>query len=198
MDDDLNSRVRRIYAALAHVIGESIVEVVATHSAAGGLQFFAVDFREGLTDEEISNRVYSVISNIANLEGHLIRWVRAKGLNADLVRTVVDRSAELKLIIDLANNDKHGYPPRDGGRSGHSPRLVGLDRWLAMTTLPEAGSTVSFTIGRDGIGQIGGGSAKVVITGAIVAGDGEPLGDLDAAIEASISVWEQFMKTHAA
>jgi hypothetical protein len=173
MDNEVNERIRRIYAALGQVIGPAVREVPVSSGRVGDLRFVSVDFREGLTDEELSNRVHLVIHNIANLEGHLIRWARARGLEAGTVQDAVAQSDDLRIVIDLANNDKHGYPPRDGGQSRKSPRLIDIDRWLSMTTLPEAGSSVGFTIGPDGRGRIvGDGSATVVITGSVVDGCG--------------------------
>ena len=64
----------------------------------------------------------------------IIRWARARGLDPVLVRDAVKRSTDLKIVIDLSNNDKHGSRPRDGGRSGVSPRLTELERWLRLTT----------------------------------------------------------------
>jgi hypothetical protein len=198
MDNDLNERVRRIYAALQHVIGPPVREVPVSTGRFGGIGFMAVDFREGLTDEELSNRVHTVIHNIANLEGHLIRWTSARGMEPDMVRNAVAQSDDLRIVIDLANNDKHGYPPRNGGRSGRSPRLVDLERWLSMTTQAEAGSSVGFTPSPDGKGRIiGDGSAAVVITGAVVDAEGSRVGDLDAILQASIGVWEAFLAAHA-
>jgi hypothetical protein len=197
MDNDINERIRRIYTALNHVIGSAVREVPVSTRRMGSFNFVSVDFREGLTDEELSNRVHLVIHNIANLEGHLIRWAQARGLTAGTVQDAVAQSNDLRIVIDLANNDKHGYPPRDGGKSRRSPKLVDLERWLNMTTLPEAGSFVGFTLGSDGQGRIvGGGSAAVVITGSVVDGAGSKVGDLDAILEAAICAWEAFLAAH--
>src|SRR5690349_7817918 len=99
MDNDLNQRLRRIYAALTHVIGPEIRDLPVSMSRIGDISFVDVDFREGLTDEELSNRVHSVIDNIANLEGHLIRWAHATGIPAGTVQMAVANSDELRIVI---------------------------------------------------------------------------------------------------
>ena len=199
MDNELNQRIGRIYAALVHVIGPKVREVPVSATQLGGLRFIEVDFRDGLSDEELSNRAHGVIHNVANLKGHLIRWSKSRGLTPGTVEQVVDGSPALKLVIDLSNNDKHGYPPRDRGKSGLSPKLAGLDRWLSMATGPEAGSSVGFTMGPDGIGRIvGDGSAAIVITGRIIDDHGSQLGDLDAVLLEAIEAWERFLAQHAA
>lgn len=199
MDNELVGRVRRIYASIAQVTEEKVTEVPVTTGAIGSQRFVAVDFREGLTDEELSNRVHIVVHNVANLADHLRRWARLRGLDTGLVQATVRQSRALQIVIDLSNNDKHGYPPRDGGESGLAPRLTELDRGMRMSTGAEAGSSVGFTIGADGVGRvIGSGSASIVITGTVVDRSNNRIGDLQELIQEAVEAWERLMSDHAA
>ena len=159
-------------------------------------QFIALcqDFRGDLNDEELSNLAHSMIHNIANLCDHLRRWAAHNGQDKNKVDETVNQSFALQIIKDLSNNDKHGYPPRDGGRSGISPKLVGINRVFQLTTKPEVGAYMAMTLGHDGTPKVSGsGSAKAVITGDVVDRSNNRIGDLhEIAIEA-VEAWEQLL-----
>ncbi len=195
MDNELTIRIRRLYAAIDGIEESDLRafkgKIVATEKH---IEFYQ-DFRAGLTDEELSNRVHSLIYNIASLYDHLRKWADNNGYNKNKVEIAVNNSEALKIIIDLANNDRHGYPPRDGGRSRKSPKLVDLDRVLQLTTGSEPGSGVAVTFGRDGTPMIAGsGSAKVIITGDVIDKDGNRIGDLSEIAVTAVEAWEQLLQ----
>lgn len=130
--DQLERRLDRIYSALAAVRETDLTNFEVTPGEWNGQNTIGVDFRAGLTDDQLSNLAHSAIHNVAHLEGHLIRWAKSKNLNSDLVTGGIARSKALEVVIDLSHNDKHGYPPRDGGKSGLAPRLRDLERFMLM------------------------------------------------------------------
>ena len=44
------------------------------------------------------------------------------------VDRAIDSCLDMQIVQDLSNNDKHGYPLRNGGRSGKSPQLIEINR----------------------------------------------------------------------
>ena len=70
--------------------------------------------------------------NIANLKDQLRRWARQNGTDPATIDQAIGASNALNIIIDLSNNDKHGYPPRDDGYSGVAPQVSGIDRVMKL------------------------------------------------------------------
>lgn len=192
-NDEVLDRLHRIYAALEAVIEDDLnkfpPKVVSNERCFATYQ----DFLGGLNPAQLSNLAHSFIDNITNLEDHLRKWTKKHGQDPKQITETVSNSEPLQLIKDLANNDKHGYPPRDGGHSGKAPKLAEVKRVLKMTTGSAPGSGVSIVFTPDAPKQhvIGGGSAAVIVTGVVVDKDGNPLGDLyDIEVEA-LKTWEQ-------
>jgi hypothetical protein len=191
---ELHTRIRRVYAAIDPLhdfdIGKLPAKVVQNERGIGMFQ----DFSGGLTKEDIENLAYAVVHNIANLQDHLRRWAANNGMDEKKVDATVNGSLPLQLIKDLSNNDKHGYPPRRGGRSGAAPQLVNLGRRMRLTPGPEAGSKIMMTFAPDGTPRISGsGVAYAVLTGDVVDRDGEPMGDLWEIEQNAVKAWEALL-----
>ena len=98
-------------------------------------------------------------------------------------------------MIDLSNNDKHGYPPREGGRSRRSPKLANPRRILRMATGGEKGSVVAMTLAPDGTPQVSGtGSAKAIVTGEVVDDKGVHIGDLYDLASRAVEDWARVVE----
>ena len=137
------------------------------------------DFAGTSSAHDLANLAYTVIHNIANLRDHLRRWAGRHGHNKVRIDTVFRGSDPLKTVQDLSNNDKHGYPPRNGGYSGVAPRLTDLRREMRLSTQPQEGSTVVMTLDSRGEPKISGdGTGRAVITAEVVDRHGARLGDL--------------------
>ena len=158
---------------------------------------FIQDFSGGLTDEDFSNLAQSLIDNIANLKDHLRKWATHNGRDKSLVDRTFKGSFELRVIKDLSNNDKHGYPPRQGGHSGRAPKLVNPRRILRLTTGASKGSSVVMTLGPDGRPMIfGSGSGMAILRGDVVDDKGEIIGDLHDIANKAIEDWAGLLSAY--
>jgi hypothetical protein len=194
MEDELLQRVRRIYAAVEAVEETDPKKLKATVIATDKVRCVFQDFRGDFSDEELYNYAYSVIHNIANLRDHLRKWAAHNGEDKEKVDQVIGQSLELQIIKDLSNNDKHGYPPRYGGHSGKSPKLVKITRVMQLATKAEAGSTIGMTLGADGEPRFfGDGNAKAVITGDVLDKDNNRIGDLYEIETKAVEAWERLL-----
>lgn len=194
MDEELNHRIRRIYAAIGATEETDLQKlqgtVVKTKTVIGIYQ----DFSGGLSNVELSNLAHSMIHNIANLPDHLKKWSTDNNLNKKKIDDCVNNSPAVQIIIDLSNNDKHGYPPRDGGKSKKSPRLTNINRLMNLAPKPEKGSFVKMTFSSDGTPNVqGNGSAKAIITGEIVDKEGNKIGELKQIVEEATEALEQLL-----
>jgi hypothetical protein len=192
MDDQLFIRIRRMYAAIGATEEKDLERFKASAAEQPGLIMFAADFTGGMADEELANAVQSAIYNVAHLRDHLRRWARAEQKDPGLIDSAVSASLELKIVLDLADFDKHGGSRRDGGYSKLDPRIKNIDRALRLQTKTVAGSVVSLTFGRGGAPVVGGdGSGSVVITGTVVDGRANVVGDLREILIVAIGAWER-------
>ena len=191
MDDVILLRINRIYAAIGEIEEDDPQKLKATVIQTDKIQAIFQDFRAGLGDDDLLNQAYSVIHNIANLRDHLRRWASRHGQDKKKVDEAVDGCPELQIIKDLSNNDKHGYPPRDGGNSGRSPQLVEINRVMRLQTQARKGSSVVMTIGAGGVPKfIGDGTGKAVVTGDVVDNNNEKIGDLYDIVSKAVEAWE--------
>lgn len=192
--DELLERMHRIYAALDETIEGDLSKFPP--KVIDDEKGFAIyqDFLGGLSASQVSNLAHGLVHNIANFHDHLKRWARKNGQDPKRIDQVIAASPPLQIVKDLSNNDKHGYPPRDGGHSGKAPKLAEVNRVMRLTTGSKAGSSVGVVLTRGGLKQIGDGSSAVLITGQVVDAGGAALGDLyDISLEA-VAAWEQGLK----
>ena len=143
----------------------------------------------------MSNIAYTAIGNIANLRNHLYAWAGRKGMDPEPITNAVRQSMALQILIDLANNERHGYPPQPGrSQSGRNPRLAEVNRVLRISSgsEPNSGAFVTFSPTPKAT-VVGTGSASVVITGTIVDGVGNVIVQLDAVLVEGTKAWEDLL-----
>jgi len=191
---DLESRLKRIYASLEMAEETDMAKLKAEVVRDGKRIAVYQDFSGGLSNEELENYAQSLIHNIASLRDHLKSWARKNGKEKSEVDSVFRSSLALQIIQDLFDNDKHGYPPRNGGWSGKSPKIDKITRSLELSTQPQKGSFVAMTFGPGGIPHISGsGEARAVISAEIRDRDGNIIGDFRQTALEAIGVWEELL-----
>ncbi len=194
MDYAMLERISRIYAAIGAIEEDDPNKLKATVIQTDNIRGVFQDFRGDFTDDDLANQAHIVIHNIANLRDHLRRWAAQNGHDKTKVDQAVDNSFELQIVQDLSNNDKHGYPPRDGGHSGRSPKLSEIERVMRLQTQPRPGSTIAMTIGAGGVPRfIGDGTAKAIITGTVVDQNNNRIGDLYDIARKAVEAWEALL-----
>lgn len=194
MDDAIALRIARIYAAIGASEEANLNTLKANVVRTDRVNAIWQDFRRGMSDEELSNQAHTVIHNIANLSNHLRRWAAQNGHDNTSVDEVVNGSFELQLILDLSNNDKHGYPPRNRGHSRRAPRLTGITRAMRLQTKSHERSMIVMKMGPSGTPTlIGDGTAKVIVTAQVVDNTGNQIGDLHEIVSKSLEAWEQLL-----
>ena len=194
MSNDLILRVQRIYSAIGETEETNITKFSPKIINDGHKIGLEQDWSGGLSEADLTNVAHSLIHNIANIHDHLRKWAACNGKDENLIEDIFNSSQALKVITDLSNNDKHGYPPRNGGYSGKSPRIDKVIRFLRMTTKEERESFMRLTFTSDGVPEItGDGTAKVIISGDILDRDGNNIGDLYNTALESVKVWESVL-----
>lgn len=180
MSKEIVQRIRRIYASINATVDTDLSDVVPIVRRDGEHSLIHISFRGKATDEEISNAAHSAISNIANFKDHFRRWLRQHGKPMEELDKAVAASFELRVLIDLNNNDKHGYPPRVGqDHSGVAPRLESLGRAVVFGGTPSepAASSVEIVIEREPSVSLGEAAYRSIV-GRIIDRDGNLVGHL--------------------
>lgn len=194
MNETILPRIGRIYAALRAIKEDDPNKLKATVIQTDKIKAVFQDFRGGFSDDELANQAHAAIHNIANLCDHLRRWAGDNGQDKTKVDHAVKNSLELQIILDLSNNDKHGYPPRNGGRSGKSPQVTNINRVMQLQTQAKKGSMMGMTIGPGGVPKfIGDGTAKAVVTGDVIDSNKHRIGDLYEIANKAVDTWEQLL-----
>ncbi len=192
--DDLILRVQRLYASIGATEETEISKFAPKIINNGHRKGFYQDWSGGLSEADLSNVAHSLIHNIANLRDNLRRWAARNGKDKTQVDTTFNNSRALQVIMDLSNNDKHGYPPRNGGYSGKSPKVGKVERFMQMTTRAEKGSSVRLIFTSDGLPKVSGdGTAKVIISGDILDRDDNKISDLHEITLEAIKTWESVL-----
>ncbi|MCF7635603.1 MAG: hypothetical protein LLF82_001088 [Dehalococcoides mccartyi] len=194
MEDELIQKIRRIYAAIELSEETDIEQLIAKPIIDGKRVGFHQNWQGNLSDEQMTNIAFSIIDNIANLKDHLKKWTTNHGINNKIVDACFENSEPLKIIQDLSNNDKHGYPPRKKGHSKMAPLLRNIHRVMQLKPAPIKGSVVSMTFDKNGCPIVyGSGTKKVILTGEIVDSDNKIIGDFNKIASQAISDWEVFL-----
>ena len=191
MNDSILERISRIYASIDTSEEYDPNKLKATFIQTKKHVVMLQDFRGGLSDAELSNQAHTVIHNIANMRDNLRRWAAHNGQDKTKVDQTVDNCLELQIIMDLSNNEKHGYPPRHGGRSGRCPKLIEITRVMKIRTQAKKRSKIAMILGADGWPKIiGDGTAKAVLGGDVVDNNNNHIGNLYDIAQKAVGAWE--------
>lgn len=196
MDEGLNTRIQRLYAALEHAFTEDLSSVGSIAFPGGAM----LDLSGGLSEEELANRAHQAIALVGHLNYHLRKWAKEHGHDPLRIDDLISGCRPLQIIIDLANREKHG-PPRDGdlGRSGLSPHLDRIRR--SITVRGDHHLNLRFKLGKPGQiemlpPEIVGDEAEggLAITATIRDKDGHLLDDLHDVLREAVEAWEGLLR----
>jgi hypothetical protein len=139
-------------------------------------------FGEKEQDEAVYH-LYSIIQCLGNVKDIIKVSLVRKGLNSRIIEDRIDESKYLKILMDLNNEHKHGFPLKNGYRSSGKPIIVEIQQGLSIPP----GKTVEIIAHYD-TGQVELDKACTIsITAKVVDRNGDYYFTLDELIENSIS-----------
>jgi hypothetical protein len=175
MKDDLVRKLKQIAASFGILKETAHTENIAWHVSPTKTNYSELVIGV-LSDEEMKARILAVIHQIASAKDHVIK--SAPSSSRKVIEEEIDKSFELSLIIDLANQDKHGYPLKKYNRTHKNPILKDFYQSLELTTAPVAGATAGLRI-VNGEVQMYGAQKKIVVKCIIYDDKGNSLGSFD-------------------
>jgi len=197
--EHLAYRLDRLYKSLGEV-GQAPVEQFAP-VVCRSEKFIALhqDFRGGLSEADVRELLGKLLFHDAHVKDLLKKVLREQKRDANVVEQAINASRELGICIDLANWDKHGYPPDRPTRSGLAPRLGDVGRVLRLETGGEPGSLTALTIdrmtGKPVVIQRGGGRAAVVFCGDVLDKNDRKVADIIDIASKAVAAWETLFAT---
>jgi len=191
--NDLNSRLKRLSLALDKRYELDIKPQVNISRKVSG-DIHEIGFSFGAMEEtEMIERIFSVINNIAGLKDHLKNKLESIGKNPKLVESMINGSKALSLVLDLWNQDKHGYPLKKTNRSNLSPQIVNVDQGLVISNSSNKAS-VSFTITEDSASYASSENAAIAISGEVVDDSGKFIISVENMFRRAIIDLESFLE----
>jgi hypothetical protein len=120
----------------------------------------------GNDDEEvIINKIFLILYNLASLKDNLKNCLKNKGVNPQIVEDEINNSIHLQVLIDIVNQEKHGYPLTKSNRSNKNPLVKHAMQMLELTSSTEPGSNAGVFLNQKELNLIG--DSKMVLSAMI-------------------------------
>jgi hypothetical protein len=143
---------------------------------------------------KIAADIYSIIHLLATLKDHLKNQLVKQGLNKNIVEREIDSSIHLQVLIDLVNQDKHGYPLTKHIRSFRNPVIEKMSYTLINNN---NGKEVIVSIGINGeVDVLDGIPPSVALYASVNDGKGNLLFSFDELVETCYNKWFSIANTY--
>ena len=192
--NNIKSRLERIYSSINKRFeedhGESIkVETKGTDKGkiVKGTTF-KVSFDRNKKESDTLNKVFLILHNLANLKDHLKNILNKRADDPQVIEKEINNSIYLQVVLDLSNQEKHGYPLTKTRRSLKDPLIKNIQYSMLVT----AGLS-SFSIDLLS-GQSKTANCPIVIDADIFDSKGNHMFRLDELIDNAMADWEAMIK----
>ena len=171
------------------------------------------------TPDQLSNRIFTVLHDLATLKDHSVNALNKKRVpgSKNIVESLINSSLEMQVLMDLVNQDKHGYPLMKYKRSKLDPIIKDISQGLIMedpytrkknpaplpfdesgnidvTKLFANATTMEFDFKGNIVG--GKGEHKITITANVYSGKGVHLFPVNKMIEVCYHNFERLIQSH--
>lgn len=181
--NDIQARLKSIYASIQqkYEYEDGVVKRMKSEIKEDGSVFISLDKDE----HDLYNKINIIIFNLANVKDCLVK----NGVNKKILETEINKSLYLQLILDLANQERHGYPLTKTRRSSKDPLIQNVH--LVMTV---SNRKNNFYVERND------GAAVQNIMSVIVADITDSTGNiicrLDELVDNALADWEKIIRTY--
>jgi hypothetical protein len=141
----------------------------------------------------IEFKILSILHLLATPKDHLKKRLEKNGDDPKVVERVIDSSIHLKVLIDLVNADKHGYPTKSN-RSKKNPVIKNASQGLRNNN---DGKPIVVMMSPNGeLETVHGKPPSVVLSAGIFDDKKNFLFDLDTLVETSYYHWVTIAKMY--
>lgn len=186
--NNIQSRLEKIYSSIGEQFyyGHTALETTHTEITNNSIR---VSFFSPNDKPKVLNQINSIIANLANIKDCLKQKLIQRDDNPDFIENEIDNSLYLQLILDLSNQEKHGYPLKKTRRSEKDPLIKNVGRSLSPSDKPD---NIRYEKS-DGSAIM---NLMTKITADITDSQGNILYQLNDLIENALSAWEQIIKKY--
>lgn len=174
--NDIKSRLERILKSLNGRFNEDIDRKVKYNTIHEETNTIISTTLGSLNESEILNKIILILHNLANLKDHLKNNFNTKGIKKQKVEDEINNSIHLKVLIDLVNQEKHGYPLTKSKRSNKDPLISNPRQSLGINHSAD-GTFVAFDF--NGTYSVTGGEGILIIDADILDAEKNFLFSLD-------------------
>jgi len=192
--NDVRSRLKRLYLSIDLRYESDVLQHMQTkiEKKEAGKFTIEIDFNAKHDEDETINRINAIIAGLANLKDHLKTKLRQRGGNPQEIETEIDNELPLQLVIDLNNQEKHGYPLKKSNRSKKNPKIINIAK--ALSPRPGVPATAFIRDPITGAGYTD--NMAIVITADVIDGKGNLLLSLNDLIDKSLDTWEKIVSKY--
>jgi hypothetical protein len=193
---DVNSRLQRVYSSFGKKYEQTPstahTQSVTTKHDDGTLEI-RTTFHSKSLDERL-NIINTILYNIANLKDAFKAEFSVRGLDNGIVESELSSILEINVLLDLVNQEKHGYPLTKYKHSKLDPKLANIKEGLAFNAL---GLRTGGRVKEQQNGNLEmDGDVGLEILCDVVDLDDKVLFSLDSMINASIRFFEELKKRY--
>lgn len=193
----LERRIKQIYSSLNELFEEDSSKVVIDKIVTPEIFSLGTSFSTGKSEEELYNRIETLISNIACLKDHLKKWCISRNIEVE-GELLINTNQSVAIVHDLWNSNKHFGQNEIESRSKKQPKIQNLKENMVISSGIESGGYSMIQLepktGRLITSCGNGGSVHIVINADITDGKNKIIGDLIQICKESIDAWEKLYK----
>jgi hypothetical protein len=192
--NDLDSRINRIYSSINLKYDYDVVKNTnfITYNT-DEIKGYFINFGND-SESEKHSKIISILYNISTLKDHLKGALSSKQLDENIVEETINNNLCLQLLIDLVNQDKHGYPLTKYIRSGKNPILKNFSQTLQLIT-DGKNKTASMSFTKTGEMRIQG-KNRISITCDVFDENGLKLCNIDELVDNCMTVFEEIIQSN--
>ena len=189
--NDLKRRLEKTFASIGNMFDSNVVEgTKITDRNIGNHHKLSVTFGKD-NIPTLENKIFLILHNLSSIKDHLKNCLAKKGISPKIVETEIDNSLHLQVLIDLVNQEKHGYPLTKTNRSGKNPIIKDISQALTFRKNQKDGSSSSFSFSFDSDCAISSDdNSTIAIVADIFDDKNNKLFDLDELVETCYSKFE--------
>lgn len=186
--NNVQTRLEKIYSSVGEQFsyGHTALDLAHTEVKDNSISF---SFFNPDDKSKVLNQINSVVANLANIKDCLKKKLEQRGDDPKIIENKINNSQYLQIILDLSNQEKHGYPLTKTRRSDKDPLIKNIGRALSPSNKPD---NVRYEKS-DGSAIM---NVMVKITADITDSQGNLLYRLDELVENSLNFWEQIIKKY--
>jgi hypothetical protein len=186
--NNIEIRLKKIYSSVGEQFSYGYAALDATHTEVKE-NSITFSFFNSNDESRVLNQINGIIANLSNIKDCLKKKLEQRGDNPQIIEDAINDSLYLQVILDLSNQEKHGYPLTKTRRSEKDPLIKNIGRVLSPSNKPD---NIRYEKS-DGSAIM---NAMVKITADITDSQGNILYQIDDLVENALNIWEQIIKKY--